>query len=148
MQRTFTEVNIFDPEICELIEDHMRYLWNELESAVQRGELKLKTEQVNLVLELKNSDTSASPDTVCWYYFVNHNSRCLFWLHESDVKDVLSDCKGVESLAHIRRWIIVVGGSGSDDLSCFSLLGLAIQAQYWCVLGKVRTILLTTPSHS
>lgn len=106
-QRTVTEMDIFDPQIYGHIDDRMRYLWSGLESAVKQEKLNLDITQVDLVLELKSDDESG---TVCWYYFVNHNSRCLFWLHESDVEDVLSDCKGVESLAHIR---------------------LAIQAQYW-----------------
>ncbi|KAG1872957.1 hypothetical protein DFJ58DRAFT_651625 [Suillus subalutaceus] len=112
-KRTFTEVDMFDPQIHGRIEYHMQYLWSGLESTVKRDKLDLDMTQVDLVLELKNNDASASSVTVCCYYFVNHNSRCLFWLHESDVKDVLSDCKGVKSLSHIR---------------------LAIQAQYWCVL--------------
>lgn len=109
-QRTFTEVDIFDTQILRRIEYYMQYLWSGLESTVKREKLDLDMTQVDLVLELKNSDASASSATVCWYYFVNHNGRCLFWLHESNVEDVLSDCKGVKSLSHIR---------------------LAIEAQYW-----------------
>lgn len=99
MQRTVTEMDIFDPQIYGYIDGRMRYLWSGLELAVKQEKLNLDITQVDLVLELKSDDESGS---VCWYYFVNHNSRCLFWLHESDVEDVLSDCKGVESLAHIR----------------------------------------------
>lgn len=109
-QRTFTEVDIFDPQIHRLIEYHMQYLWNGLECAVEREKLDLDMKQVDLVLELKNKDTSASSVTVCCYYFVNHHGRCLFWLHEFNIEEVLADCKGVESLSHIR---------------------LAIQGQYW-----------------
>ncbi|KAG2040747.1 hypothetical protein BDR03DRAFT_102818 [Suillus americanus] len=130
-KRTFTEVDIFDLQIHRRIETHMQYLWSGLESIVRREKHDLDMTQVDLVLELKEDDKPASSATVCCYYFVNHNSRCLFWLHESDVKDVLSGCKGVESLSHIRGWIVVVSVSGSDDLSWFSSPGLAIQAQYW-----------------
>lgn len=144
MQRTFTEVDIFDPQTHKGIEDYMQYLWSGLKSTIERKKLDLNPTQVDLVLELKDSDV-ASSGIACGYYFVNHNSRCLFWLHESDVKDVLLDCKGIKSLSHIRGWIVVVSTFGSNDSYWFSLPGLAIQAQYWCVLGKVRATLLTTP---
>lgn len=135
-------MDIFDLSLYKRIDYYMRYLRSGLESVVKQEKLDLDITQVDLVLELKSA-----PDT-CWYYFVNHNGRCLFWLHESNVEHVLTNCKGVESLSHISGWIVVVSGSGSDSLTWFSSPGLAIQAQYWCVLGKVRTTLLTTSSHS
>ncbi|KAG1826596.1 hypothetical protein EV424DRAFT_1598893, partial [Suillus variegatus] len=109
-QRTFTEVNIFDPQIHKGIEDYMQYLWSGLKSIIKQENRRLDLTQVDLVLELKSDVAIDSSGIACYYYFVNHNSRCLFWLHKSDVKDVLRDCKGIKSLSHIR---------------------LAIQAQYW-----------------
>ncbi|KAG2036829.1 hypothetical protein BDR03DRAFT_959040 [Suillus americanus] len=104
----------------------MRYLWLGLESVVEQKKLNLTITQVDLVLELKNSDASASSVTVCWYYFVNHKSRCLFWLHDSDVGHVLSDCKGVKSLSHIR---------------------LAIHAQYWLHWEYFPDLCLVSQDH-
>jgi hypothetical protein len=125
-RRTFTEVDIFDPQIHRRIEYYMQYLWSGLESTLKREKLNLDMTQVDLVLELKNNDTPASSATVCLYYFVNHNSRCLFWLHESDIKRVLSDCKGVRSLSHIR---------------------LAIQAQYWLHWEYFPNLCLVSQDH-
>ncbi|KAG1862139.1 hypothetical protein DFJ58DRAFT_871286, partial [Suillus subalutaceus] len=124
--RTFTEVDIFNPRIYKSIEYHMRYLRSGLESAVKQEKLNLPIAQVDLVLELKNIDASDDSAIVCWYYFVNHNSRCLFWLHESDVGHVLSDCKGVKSLSHIR---------------------LAIQAQYWLHWEYFPDLCLVSQDH-
>lgn len=125
-QRTVTEMDIFDPQIYRRIDYHMRYLRSGLESVVKQEKLDLDVTQVDLVLELKSDGASDSSATVCCYYFVNHNSRCLFWLHESDIKDVLSDCKGVESLSHIR---------------------LAIQAQYWLHWEYFPSLCLVLQDH-
>ncbi|KAG2134840.1 hypothetical protein DEU56DRAFT_901971 [Suillus clintonianus] len=108
-KRTFTEMNICDEQIHGRIEYHMKYLLSGLELLVEQEELDLDMMQVDLVLELKDSDKSDG-SVVCCYYFVNHRGRCLFWLVEFNVKDILENCKGVKSLSHIR---------------------LAIQAQYW-----------------
>ncbi|KAG2117292.1 uncharacterized protein F5147DRAFT_307025 [Suillus discolor] len=124
-QRTFTEVDIFDPQIHKGIEDYMQYLWSGLKSIIKQENLRLDLTQVDLVLELKDSDV-ASSGIACGYYFVNHNSRCLFWLHKSDVKDVLSDCKGIKSLSHIR---------------------LAIQAQYWLHWEYFPDLCLVSQDH-
>lgn len=98
-------MNICDEEICGDIEDYMRYFLRALESVSEgRG---LDMEQVDLVLEPKKA---LDDSVVCWYYFVNHRDRCLFWLDEFDTEKLLDNCKGVESLSHIQ---------------------LAIQAQYW-----------------
>ncbi|KAG2154266.1 uncharacterized protein EDB93DRAFT_1050734, partial [Suillus bovinus] len=121
-QRTFTEVDIFDAKKHKGIEDYMQYLWSGLKS-IKREDLDMT--QVDLVLELKD-DNVASSGITCWYYFVNHNSRCLFWLHESDVEDVLSDCKGVKSLSHIR---------------------LAIEAQYWLHWEYFPNLCLVSQDH-
>lgn len=125
-QRTFTEVNIFDPQIHKGIEDYMQYLWSGLRSIIKQENRRLDLTQVDLVLELKRNDVAIDNSGIAWYYFVNHNSRCLFWLHESDVEDVLRDCKGIRSLSHIR---------------------LAIQAQYWLHWEYFPDLCLVSQDH-
>lgn len=105
--RTFTEMNICDEEICEDIEYYMQYLLDELQQVIEQKNLDLDLQQVDLVVEPKVFDDNS---VVCCYYFANHRERCLFWLDDFHAKDILSECKGVETLSHIR---------------------LAIQAQYW-----------------
>ncbi|KAG1763473.1 hypothetical protein EDD22DRAFT_846404 [Suillus occidentalis] len=105
--RTFTEMNICDEETCGDIEYYMQRLLDELQRVVEHKSLELDMEQVDLVLEPKTFDDDS---VVCCYYFANHRDRCLFWLDDFDAEDILSDCKSVENLSHIR---------------------LAIQAQYW-----------------
>jgi hypothetical protein len=76
----------------------MEYLLEGLEAVVQRDQLDMT--QVDLVIEPKVLDDDSL--VVC-YYFVNHRSRCIFWLSEFDAEDIICNCKGVESLSHIRQ---------------------------------------------
>jgi len=63
-------------------------------------------DDVELVLELVHF-----PDeTICGYYFVNHPSRCLFWLEVFDADDTCDEIGVVTSESH---------------------LGYQIESQYW-----------------
>ncbi|KIK46978.1 hypothetical protein CY34DRAFT_799826 [Suillus luteus UH-Slu-Lm8-n1] len=106
-KRTFTDLNICEPDICDDIEYYMQYLLDELQRTIEEGNLTLNMEQVDLVVEPK---TFGGDLVICCYYFANHRDRCLFWLDDFNPKDIISECKGVQSLSHIR---------------------LAIEAQYW-----------------
>jgi len=108
MQRTFTEMNICDKEICDDIEYYMEYLLEELGRVVNDEKLELDMQQVDLVIEPKVFDNDS---VVCCYYFANHRDRCLFWLDDYDARKILFDCSGVESLSHIRRLSIVLSSS-------------------------------------
>jgi hypothetical protein len=98
-QRTFTEMNICEPDICEDIEYYMNTLLDELRRTIEEGNLALNMEQVDLVVEPK---TFGGDSVICCYYFANHRDRCLFWLDDFNPRDIISECKGVQSLSHIR----------------------------------------------
>ncbi|KAH7909165.1 hypothetical protein BJ138DRAFT_1200448 [Hygrophoropsis aurantiaca] len=104
--RTFTEVDICDPEILQDIEDFADTLHESLRLFIAEKALSLNLDEVELVLE----PTEDEFGTLCCYYFVNHRARCLFWLQDYDADVILIDCKGVTSLSHKR---------------------FAIEAQYW-----------------
>jgi len=116
MQRTFTEINVCDDEICKDVEYYMEYLLDQLKLEEKYKESRLDMSQIDLVIEPKAFKDNS---VVCNYYFANHRDRCLFWLDEFDTEKfeeseeckVLTDCKGIESLSHIRRCSIVLGGS-------------------------------------
>jgi len=97
MQRTFTQMNILDEEICDDIEYYMHFFLDELRRDVLEGSLELDLWQVDLVLEPKVDDGGS---VACCYYFANHCDRSLFWLDEHNIEDILSDCKGV-NISHI-----------------------------------------------
>ncbi|KAG2041263.1 hypothetical protein BDR03DRAFT_979675 [Suillus americanus] len=104
--RTFTEMNVCEPDICDDIEYFMRILLGELEQTIGEGGLSLMKE-VDLVLEPKSFDGES---VVCCYYFANHRDRCLFWLDDFNPEHIISECKGIRSSSHL--WF-------------------AIEAQYW-----------------
>ncbi|KAG1862805.1 hypothetical protein DFJ58DRAFT_725284 [Suillus subalutaceus] len=109
--RTFTEMNVCEPDICDDIEYFMQYLLGELEQTIGEGGLSLMKE-VDLVVEPKCFDGES---VVCCYYFANHRDRCLFWLDDFNPEHIISECKGIRSSSHL--WF-------------------AIEAQYWCVPVK------------
>ncbi|KAG2035471.1 hypothetical protein BDR03DRAFT_962333 [Suillus americanus] len=84
----------------------MLYLLDQLQQTIEKGDISLDMRQVDLVIELKIRDDSV----ICCYYFANHRDRCLFWLDDFNPKNIISECKGVQSPSHI--WF-------------------AIEAQYW-----------------
>jgi hypothetical protein len=54
---------------------------------------------VELVLEI----VPWKEDLLCGYYFVEHSSRCLFWLEEFDAEEICEEIKVVVSLSHLRE---------------------------------------------
>ena len=56
-----------------------------------------------LVLELARDGQT---DRHVWaYYFVDHRTRALFWLHEHETDTIISDMRVVKSKAHICKTI-------------------------------------------
>ncbi|KAH7928636.1 hypothetical protein BV22DRAFT_1044561 [Leucogyrophana mollusca] len=104
--RTFTELDICDPEIFEDIDYYTHYLHEALRQTIRDENLPLAYEEIELVLEPKCDEYGV----LCCYYFVNPRGRCLFWLQDYDACLILQDCKGVTSLSHKK---------------------FAVQAQYW-----------------
>jgi hypothetical protein len=98
MQRTFTEVDICNPDIFEDVEYYTRYLWYVLQQTLKDGNLVLDMGLVDLVVEPK---ATMNDSVVCCYYFVNHRGRCLFWLNDFNPEEIISECKGVKTLSHI-----------------------------------------------
>ena len=85
-----------DPALRQRIEEALAKI-NELRGSSP----PLPTNDWELALELgKDSKTG---ELFCWYYFACHSTRCLFWLHQFDLLDVLFDLRGVTELTHIRE---------------------------------------------
>ena len=58
-------------------------------------------EDWELALEL--GEDGETGERFCSYYFVRLSTRCLFWLHDFDLKGVLADLPGVTEKTHIRK---------------------------------------------
>ena len=70
------------------------------------GDLVNKTRDENITLpddiELALEIVPQDGGPICGYYFVDHGSRCLFWLDEFDAGDICSEIKAVISFSHLR----------------------------------------------
>jgi hypothetical protein len=96
-------MNICDKAIYGDIDYYMHTLLDELQQVIEDQNIELDMQQIDLVIEPKVFDGDS---VVGCYYFANHRDRCLFWLDDVDVFKILTDCEGVESLSHIRGWLI------------------------------------------
>ncbi|KAF7301304.1 hypothetical protein MIND_00695400 [Mycena indigotica] len=96
-QRVFTDADLFDPEALEWINRQMKTILDFL-----RARNITPEEHVDLVLdEYFYSDDSRG----CQYYFVNHSSRCIFWMDSvnSELFEVAKEVNGISSASHIRH---------------------------------------------
>ncbi|KAH7909163.1 hypothetical protein BJ138DRAFT_1102917 [Hygrophoropsis aurantiaca] len=111
--RTYTEVDICDPEILHDIQGFSNTLHESLRLFVIEKDLNVELNKIELVLE----PTEDEFGTICCYYFINHRARCLFWLQDYDAEIILTGTKGLTSLSHKR---------------------FAIEAEYWWAQIRFR----------
>ncbi|KIJ06616.1 hypothetical protein PAXINDRAFT_103285, partial [Paxillus involutus ATCC 200175] len=55
-----------------------------------------------LVLELKFEDGPGHKKPLCFYYFVDHEKRLIFWVHQVTIRNVCGNIRGVKSEGHLR----------------------------------------------
>lgn len=92
----YTDTNMCDPHLRQRIEEALE------EIDRLRVHSALPTDGWELALEL-----GVDPDTeeaICSYYFAFHPTRCLFWLHDFDLRGALDDLRGVTEQTHIREF--------------------------------------------
>ena len=91
MQRIYTEAYLCDKQVSSEIDQFQTYLFRYIEE--NDVAIPLDSE---LVLEL-------SHETHSWrYYFVDHTSRSLFWVHECDMTYETFELLGYPTLPHLR----------------------------------------------
>ncbi|KAF7325825.1 hypothetical protein MKEN_00433200 [Mycena kentingensis (nom. inval.)] len=96
-KRVYTDSNLFNPSVLDFMERNMNVILDFLRA--KNVEL---FDNVDLVLdEYFFSDDSLG----CQYYFVNHSSRCIFWMDHanSELFDVSEELNGITSASHIRH---------------------------------------------
>jgi len=125
-QRIYTDANLYDPEELTVIAESANQILTDLKNKAVDDNVMLPTD-VELVLEI----IPQGPEKICGYYFVNHNSRCLFWLEEFDAEQICNDIKVVVSLSHLRKSGFELN---SVMYNCeFFCVGYEIESQYWWV---------------
>ncbi|KIM71656.1 hypothetical protein PILCRDRAFT_93766 [Piloderma croceum F 1598] len=96
-ERIYTDANLYDGEELLIITESANQLLTDLENKALDENVTLPNE-VELVLEIHTQGT----EKICGYYFVEHSSRCLFWLEEFDAEKICDEIKVVVSMSHLR----------------------------------------------
>jgi hypothetical protein len=100
-QRIYTDANLYDGEELLIITESANQLLTDLNNKALAENVTLPNE-IELVLEIRTQDT----DKICGYYFVEHSSRCLFWLEEFDAEGICDEIKVVVSMSHLRKSVL------------------------------------------
>lgn len=82
------------------LRDEAEHFYTHLQTFPKAKELASSSEKYDLVLDIKPDQTQ---DCKWYYYYVCHSNRCLFWLEEYDITNMVPDV-GVQSLAHISMF--------------------------------------------
>ena len=123
-------MDVCDEEIRGDTEYFSKYLFSQLETEIENRNLsELNVDEVQLVLEPKLDERGL---VTCCYYFVNPQTRKLFWLNEWKGDSIFKGSKGLLSLPHKGK--LPAAGHGGDSPGDLNPLGLGIQAEYWCAV--------------
>lgn len=106
LQSVFTEATM-DSNMFGFLDECV----NALEELAQPATppVDLRADNIELVVQLAQNEGG---EVSCYYYFVDHTDRILFWLHDRDQAkdDIFSGLQGVMDLSHIRA----LCGTGDD----------------------------------
>jgi len=89
---------MYDREELLIITESANQLLTDLTNKVLDESVTLPNE-IELVLEIHTQGT----EKICGYYFVEHSSRCLFWLEQFDAEGICDEIKVVVSMSHLRK---------------------------------------------
>jgi hypothetical protein len=113
---------------------------NMLREMAKKQSVDLGDDDIELVVQLAQTEAGDTQMSCC-YYFIDHNARTLFWLHDhqqtTDV-DIFSGLRGVADPSHIRA----LCGTCDYAADMNQSLGHSLESEYWFViLNLVRFIL-------
>ncbi|KAI0064322.1 hypothetical protein BV25DRAFT_1990069 [Artomyces pyxidatus] len=95
--RTYTDVDMFDEALREDVEEFVKYLDDLAEATCQNY---LPSNDCERVVWVEPGDQECE---VNWfYYYVDHETRNLFWLERYCANDLIAEVEGVRSPAHIQ----------------------------------------------
>ncbi|KAG1838586.1 hypothetical protein DFJ58DRAFT_813794 [Suillus subalutaceus] len=102
----FTEATM-DRSMFELLDKCV----DELNELAKTKSVDLGADDIELVVQLAQTETGDA-QVFCYYYFIDHKARTLFWLHDYNqaTDDIFSGLRGVADPSHI---------------------GYSLEAEYW-----------------
>jgi hypothetical protein len=90
---------MYDPSLRDEVQKSAEFLHERLTGLEDRG-IYFPTGDYDLVIDIvKTKDKK----TIRQYYFVNHNTRTLFWLELYGMGRLLNDTVGVQEPGHISE---------------------------------------------
>jgi hypothetical protein len=95
VQKIFTDAHLYNPDILL----HATAFIRRIDDLKRIKNVQLDAE---LVLEITPDDQGMLQ---CGYYFVDHQTRSLFWLEEFEAEDLTYEIKGLSSAAHLSTRI-------------------------------------------
>src|SRR6266436_2159485 len=102
-QRIYTDADLYDPGDLAIVSESADQILADLENKAREEGVVLPPD-IELVLEIVQQDGVS----ICGYYFVDHSSRCLFWLEQFDAEKMCEGNRVVVSLSHLREFDLIL----------------------------------------
>lgn len=88
-----TDVYVYDPQFRTRLEDYITKIFE----YIKKYQILMPSNDVYLVLEFRQSGR-------CGYYFVDHETKCLFWLEKYDAMEFLSQVRVRYTPSLVGQW--------------------------------------------
>jgi len=110
LQRTFTEANM-DESTFNLVDGCI----NALYQVARENSVDLEDSKIELVVQVEQAEDDDAPVS-CQYYFIDHATRSLFWLHENDraTENIFSGLRGIYDPSHIGASCRIYDATGMN----------------------------------
>ncbi|KAF9231546.1 hypothetical protein BU15DRAFT_68239 [Melanogaster broomeanus] len=92
----YTDTDLSIPQHCADVEDFIPVLINAVTHPDVPGH------SLTLVLKLTGDDVPTRKEQQCFYYFIDHSKRLIFWVHPVKLMDICGTTRGVRSEEHLR----------------------------------------------
>jgi hypothetical protein len=95
---------MYDPSLREEVQKSAGLLDEKLAELEYHG-VRFPTGDYDLVLDIVETEDKETKDkkTTRQYYFVDHNTKTLFWLEIYNMSRLLDDIRGAEEPSHISE---------------------------------------------
>jgi len=99
MKRIFTDVHMYDPNLSAEILAFATHMDSERKRLLRNNLNDLRIDHYDLVLDIIKTDD----ETIWAYYYVDHNTKTLFWLHYYECgESLLQDVRGIQEAGHVK----------------------------------------------
>ncbi|KAF9231139.1 hypothetical protein BU15DRAFT_68588 [Melanogaster broomeanus] len=92
----YTDTDLSIPQHYTYVEDFIPVLINAVTHPDVPGH------SLTLVLKLTCEDVPTREEQQCFYYFIDHSKRLIFWVHPIKLMDICGTARGARSEGHLR----------------------------------------------